>query len=658
MNQQTREELVSAWIDGQLDAATAREVESQVAADPALRELAESLRDLSRQLRQLPPRSLKRDLTPAILLRVRDEAGSAPDEPVESRSVTRGNTQGATSGSHAGAGDERRARRRSKKGLWVSLAVAASLLGVAIWLPRGWQSADRGLMSRAGNPVAPASGVPAPASEGEKAAALPDGERVAESPEGGASKPGMEVQDRASDASGLMSKSAPSFDLDESRPDGRPPEGIAGKAPGGFGGGGGGRNEAGQSNAEGEAPGGVPANADPAMSGIVGQAATSDKSRRDSLAVGDPVPGLSERQSGDESDHAFASEEPGRMAMKSHQLESGEALAEENLAPPNAVAENPNQQSMSRTSSGDLDSQARQMARGGGLGDGPADKSGADPAPLAAPGSGDPTAPGSRGGQLEIVRIEFDASSASWNELAGQLDPQRIVLPEHSPAANEQDLVLFTGSEDDWLGLINRLAVAHPQARIRFLAEEARSAAAADASQALESKDAPGANSFLPQQSEATVPTVQFVGRFGLETANKLVLFQEQLAEPGQNQLGLLQDQLDQLGYQRRNPVYRFQQPAAAGDQGQTGLAIQAGENSVAESVPPSDQPRASLSEQADHLASQPAASGEAESMPGAAGMAGLAQLETARIPVQRLMIFVPAQQPAPAAPAPAGDRN
>lgn len=54
MNAQ-QQELVQAWVDGQLDAADAREAAALVERDPACRALADNLRGFSRLLRDNPP---------------------------------------------------------------------------------------------------------------------------------------------------------------------------------------------------------------------------------------------------------------------------------------------------------------------------------------------------------------------------------------------------------------------------------------------------------------------------------------------------------------------------------------------------------------------------------------------------------------------------
>ncbi len=658
MNQPNREELVSAWIDGQLDAATAREVESLVASDPALRELSESLRDLSRQIRRLPARSLQRNLAPSILRQIREEAGSAADEPVERRSVTRSNASNPAGTSRAeGRGGPRRSRRQTW-GWWISVAVAASLLGVAVWLPRGWQRADRDAISRADTPAAPATGASAPAAELELAAANTPEVEIHASKDGSAFKHGVDEEPGRADPADGIRKSAQSLDGNEARQSFQALDGQAGKMPGGFGGGGGGRGETGLAETGSAAAVAAPAEAAPSTTGQLGQSAPAGDPRRDALVAGDEMPGQRGGQVLNEGGTGRPGEEMDRSTGQSNRLESGEALADKAQTDPSAAGEAATPEPMSPPP-GNFDLPSREMARGGGVGNDSEGK--AAESSLTTPSASDANDPAGSSNtddsRLEIVRIEFEPSSANWKELAGQLDPARTVLPEQSPAANEQDLVLFTGSEDDWSRLVDRLAIAQPQARLRFVDGFEGAASVPGLNQPVESPDDPLAGAMARRQLELSTPTVQFVGRFDREPTEKLERFQEQLGGSGLNQLGLLQDRLDQLGYERRSLGDSVEQSIPTSGQPDTASGIQIAGQAGNKPAPASDQPMAFLVEQSDQQSGQPAAQSGAGA-PASGGTAGLALDQSARTPVRRLVIIAPVQLPAPALPAPAGDRN
>ncbi|NLF08073.1 MAG: hypothetical protein GX594_08845 [Pirellulaceae bacterium] len=67
MNDPTQNELLSAYLDGELSAAEQAEVERLLAADPAARHILEDLRALSAALRALPREELGEDLSAEVL---------------------------------------------------------------------------------------------------------------------------------------------------------------------------------------------------------------------------------------------------------------------------------------------------------------------------------------------------------------------------------------------------------------------------------------------------------------------------------------------------------------------------------------------------------------------------------------------------------------
>jgi hypothetical protein len=67
MNDLPENELLSAYLDGELTAAERAEVERLLAANPAARQLLDELRTLSATLRALPPQTLGEDLSRQVL---------------------------------------------------------------------------------------------------------------------------------------------------------------------------------------------------------------------------------------------------------------------------------------------------------------------------------------------------------------------------------------------------------------------------------------------------------------------------------------------------------------------------------------------------------------------------------------------------------------
>jgi|GEM_PF-4858218 len=91
MNTPSIEELISAYIDGELDAASEKDVRQEIASDPRLQELDRNLRELSAQIRSLPAVKPDRALTESIVAklepRVRAEliGETASDIPLRRR---------------------------------------------------------------------------------------------------------------------------------------------------------------------------------------------------------------------------------------------------------------------------------------------------------------------------------------------------------------------------------------------------------------------------------------------------------------------------------------------------------------------------------------------------------------------------------------------
>lgn len=112
------DELLSAYVDGELSDDEHAQVEQRLREDPQARQLVAELRAISETLRSLPPQALGEDLRAAILQRA-EHAGLLGDQPrPASVSVD-------TSKMWMGS---------ARRWVWASLAVAAALL-LSVYLP-------------------------------------------------------------------------------------------------------------------------------------------------------------------------------------------------------------------------------------------------------------------------------------------------------------------------------------------------------------------------------------------------------------------------------------------------------------------------------------------------------------------------------------------
>jgi len=111
------DELLSAYLDGELSAAERAAVERRLAADPAARQLLDELRGASRAMQSLPREVVGRDLSAAIVQRVVGERSSdAVGKPRSPQDSDDGVLPKLTIG-------------RTRRGwVWASVAVAAALL--------------------------------------------------------------------------------------------------------------------------------------------------------------------------------------------------------------------------------------------------------------------------------------------------------------------------------------------------------------------------------------------------------------------------------------------------------------------------------------------------------------------------------------------------
>jgi len=151
MNAELPEEILSAYLDGELSNQQRELVDQRLKVSSQWRDTLARLRASAEAMRQIPDCPLGRDLTPAIWQEIaaRQASGGiespgtqqsgSPQSPVQPEIVT----------SHAPRGSRVAARRmRSKSALrrylapLVSIGIAASLLLIAI--PVWWASGDRG----------------------------------------------------------------------------------------------------------------------------------------------------------------------------------------------------------------------------------------------------------------------------------------------------------------------------------------------------------------------------------------------------------------------------------------------------------------------------------------------------------------------------------
>ncbi|MGI9428999.1 MAG: anti-sigma factor family protein, partial [Bythopirellula sp.] len=101
------DELLSAYVDGELTGEQLALVEQRLADDPSARQLVDELRALSHELQALPQQTLGDDLTATIMQR----AERSMLLGAESQSTLRTSDEGA-----------------SRRWVWAATAIAAALL--------------------------------------------------------------------------------------------------------------------------------------------------------------------------------------------------------------------------------------------------------------------------------------------------------------------------------------------------------------------------------------------------------------------------------------------------------------------------------------------------------------------------------------------------
>ncbi len=111
------DELLSAYVDGELTGEQLAQVEQQLADDPRARQWVEELRTLSREIQSLPKETIGQDLRTTVLQRAERAMLLGSESPVVSKP---------------------RAASSSRRWAWAAMAIAASLL-LTLYLPENQQ---------------------------------------------------------------------------------------------------------------------------------------------------------------------------------------------------------------------------------------------------------------------------------------------------------------------------------------------------------------------------------------------------------------------------------------------------------------------------------------------------------------------------------------
>jgi len=83
MNEMSHDELLSAYLDGELTADQQAQVERRLASDPRARQLIDDLRALRATLQDLPEQMIEEDLAPIVLRVAERRMLTEPTEPTE-----------------------------------------------------------------------------------------------------------------------------------------------------------------------------------------------------------------------------------------------------------------------------------------------------------------------------------------------------------------------------------------------------------------------------------------------------------------------------------------------------------------------------------------------------------------------------------------------
>jgi anti-sigma factor RsiW len=124
------DELVSAYLDGELSAEDRAAVEARLSADPAAAELIQQLRAVSQAMQGLPQEVVGHDLSDAIVRRVEESRRTTPAPPVSgsSPSAVQASSSNGAASPVSQAMPTLTIGRTRRGWVWASLAVAAALL--------------------------------------------------------------------------------------------------------------------------------------------------------------------------------------------------------------------------------------------------------------------------------------------------------------------------------------------------------------------------------------------------------------------------------------------------------------------------------------------------------------------------------------------------
>jgi hypothetical protein len=133
------DELLSAYLDGELSTEERARVEERLAVDPVARQMLEELRSVSQAVQGLPQEALGDDLRPVILLRTQQVLGASPAAQAAAVPSTTPAASPASPGlslSKSAGGHPRVTIGRTRRGwVWAAMAVAAAL--VIMFVDRG-----------------------------------------------------------------------------------------------------------------------------------------------------------------------------------------------------------------------------------------------------------------------------------------------------------------------------------------------------------------------------------------------------------------------------------------------------------------------------------------------------------------------------------------
>src|SRR6478735_5870349 len=130
-NYEPGDELLSAYLDGELSADERAAIEARLATDPAAQQLLHELRSVSQSVQALPTESLGRDLSEEVIRRAREAKVELVVRGSPDPAPSRDRRSPSTPSSEIPSGDTMPKIRifHSKRAwIWASMALAAGLL--------------------------------------------------------------------------------------------------------------------------------------------------------------------------------------------------------------------------------------------------------------------------------------------------------------------------------------------------------------------------------------------------------------------------------------------------------------------------------------------------------------------------------------------------